>query len=381
MIFSYLIIFILTWLFIIDQRNAYGKLCTSHNKCQTSHNRFCCRNAAVASPRICRSNCIGEYCASDYDCGGLKECCNTSSNRCTTNSCPPICTMNNDCKNGLLCCQKGSRKICIRSCSKEYCQPNIYCGQKMDCCNPSNNCINNDCRDECKSNNDCSNSMVCCVKPRRLDKNICKSSCLGEVCLTDNDCGDKQLCCNLNLCSDSCSSNWRVLIIVLTVCFSFLLIGVLFYFLYKRHRRRIQGTSVKYSVSNQSVLTTKTNTAVESKSQILNSGRSTLLSHGKPEIVFLSRVEDEVPPEIPPRKRAAKERRKPPSPPVKRSTPKSRNSEEEESFISHKSTYGEHSSLPRSSASSSLHATTPPTSLLATALPRHRPVPLPRTIK
>ena len=233
--------------FVVNETLVYGNFCEADNDCVSTYRPFCCRNEPFLSRKRCRANCIGQYCTSDADCRHDNECCGIL-NRCTTYGCRSECKTNADCKSGTYCCRKRDiteKSVCLSKCVGEYCRSDTDCGGKRECCSRLNHCTTHGCRHECLSSRDCSNNTVCCVKGHDFDKNSCKATCLSESCKSDQDCGRIGLCCGSDhFCTDKCNTKskrfggWIIATIVTSVGFAVLLVSVLGFFFVRRQRQK-----------------------------------------------------------------------------------------------------------------------------------------------
>ena len=79
---------------------------------------------------------MGEYCSSDYDCGTSAEYCNLNTTKCEKNSTKVAC--DSDSGSSQYCCRHGtfgSSTICRSSCVGEYCASDNDCGPSDEHCN------------------------------------------------------------------------------------------------------------------------------------------------------------------------------------------------------------------------------------------------------
>jgi hypothetical protein len=142
----------------------------------------------------------------------------------------------------------------LSKCVGEYCRSDTDCGGKRECCSRLNHCTTHGCRHECLSSRDCSNNTVCCVKGHDFDKNSCKTTCLSESCKSDQDCGRIGLCCGSDhLCTDKCNTKskrfggWIIATIVTSVGFAVLLVSVLGFFFVRRQMQKPPVFSLNYT--------------------------------------------------------------------------------------------------------------------------------------
>ncbi len=116
--------------------------CSSNSDCPSNFlTRVCCAGLFYDSGRSCwYHSCVGRYCSTDGDCGGVGECCN--SNQCVTFGCEE-CSSNFDCDTSEYCCKHryiDDHNVCRRSCVGETCHSNSDCGGPGERCNSNNKC-------------------------------------------------------------------------------------------------------------------------------------------------------------------------------------------------------------------------------------------------
>ncbi|CAB4039904.1 Hypothetical predicted protein [Paramuricea clavata] len=141
--------------------------CYTNSDCKSNFREFpvvCCKGNSRPSERTCRPyNCIGQYCITDGDCGGIGECC--KDNRCLNYTSCQSCNSNSFCATSEYCCKRGGTiNVCRRSCIAERCWNDADCGGPAE---------------------------YCCKGVR-----ICRKSCIGEPCKDDNQCGHSGVHCS-----------------------------------------------------------------------------------------------------------------------------------------------------------------------------------------
>lgn len=108
--------------------------------------------------------------------------------------------------------------------------------------------------DECQKDADCSNvenSTLSSCCHRELQSSVCRETCIDESCIISWDCGTAQelFCCSNHVCassSEKCPTQsakwpvWVTIVVALSITCAVLGIGGVMFYIYIRHRRRLQ---------------------------------------------------------------------------------------------------------------------------------------------